>query len=103
MESLQLDHRIRARRIADYYGKQAQLIQAMEELGELTQAIARRMNKKTFKTDELYSEMADVYIMLEQVKYLELMNQDELEDMIDYKIDRQLDRIEEDKKCRRRW
>lgn len=46
------------------YGREAQLIKAIEELSELSQAIARHLNGQKSNIEE---EMADVQIMLDQM------------------------------------
>lgn len=56
------------KRIADHYGKDNQAIKTIEELSELIQAIAKGF---TFEyRDHIIEEIADVEIMLEQMKYL---------------------------------
>lgn len=50
--------------IADQYGIEHQLFKTLEELGELTSALATGDEK------ELIGEIADVYIMLSQMEYL---------------------------------
>lgn len=90
--------------IADHYGYEAQSRQCIEEMAELTQAInkfwrACGNGQKTEKSiqdcrDNLVEEMADVQIMLWQMEYLLLSGQ-EVNQMIEKKLDRQLERIEE--------
>ncbi len=56
---------------ADTYGRLPQMDMAMEECAELIQAVAkvkRRPGSITF--NNLYEEMADVEIMIAQLKYL---------------------------------
>ena len=56
------------KRIANHYGKDNQSIKTIEELSELIQAIAKGF---TFEyTQHITEEIADVEIMLEQMKYL---------------------------------
>ena len=91
--------------IADHYGYDAQSRQCMEEMAELTQAINRFWRvcgngQKTEKgiqdcRDNLVEETADVQIMLWQMEYLLLSGQ-EVNQMIEKKLDRQLKRIEEE-------
>ena len=91
--------------IADHYGYDAQSRQCMEEMAELTQAINKFWRvcgngQKTEKgiqdcRDNLTEEMADVQIMLWQMEYLLLSGQ-EVNQMIEKKLDRQLKRIEEE-------
>ena len=86
--------------IADHYGYDAQSRQCMEEMAELTQAINKFWRvcgngQKTEKgiqdcRDNLVEETADV-----QMEYLLLSGQ-EVNQMIEKKLDRQLKRIEEE-------
>lgn len=90
--------------IADHYGYDAQSRQCMEEMAELTQAINKfwrvcgngQKIEKSIQDcrDNLVEEMADVQIMLWQMEYLLLSGQ-EVNQMIEKKLDRQLERIEE--------
>lgn len=51
------------------FGRQLQMIKAVEELSELTQVICKILNKPTKERfDNFFLEIADVEIMLEQVK-----------------------------------
>lgn len=68
------------KRVADYYGYDVQSIQLIEECAELTQAVIkyRRACGKGQKTPvgrveallNIIEEIADVEVMLEQIKYL---------------------------------
>lgn len=84
--------------IAGVYGEEKQLIQTAEEAAELAQAALKR--HKALTTDEtmvatreaLAEEIADVLIMCEQIIYLEDF-EDRVREIIDSKIQRQIDRI----------
>ena len=88
--------------IAKHYGYDAQSRQCIEEMAELTQAINKWWRvcghgQNTEKSnqecmDNLVEEMADVQIMLWQMEYLLLSGQ-EVNQMIEKKLDRQLERI----------
>lgn len=87
-------------RIAHYYGADSQLDQTIEELAELTVAIRKfkrdRGNKITDKVSLLYNlsgEIADVEIMLEQLKYLLPFVEVDVEKIKVEKLDRQIKRI----------
>lgn len=56
------------KQIADHYGKKSQLLQTMEECGELTAACNKHLRNGT--VDGLIEEIADVEIMTAQIKYL---------------------------------
>lgn len=82
--------------IAEHYGYDNQSLQLIEEMAELTQALnhLRRYNDyNEFKhRQEVYEEIADVEIMLEQIKHLLNCN-DEVESFKVYKVRRQIDRM----------
>ena len=92
------------RKIADHYGLNAQLNVATEELAELIQAIARfrHVNERdmlelAIRKNLVAEEMADVEVMLAQIKYL--MEIDErVEAVAKYKIDRQTKRMKKETK-----
>lgn len=72
-----LDPKAIEQRAIDHYGRAHQLIKATEELGELTQAIARLLTTKAYNrpmhkaiVDHLLQEVADVEVMLDQIKLL---------------------------------
>lgn len=75
----------RIRYIADYYGKEAQTKKLIEELSELIRALAREDEAN------IMEEIADVEIMIAQIKYLYAQR---CNDIINYKLDRQINRIE---------
>ncbi len=82
-------------RIADTYGYDAQSRQCIEEMAELTQAINklwRKPGKDSMK--HVVEEIADVQIMLCQMVYLLGDDGEEIANMIDTKLDRQIKRIE---------
>ena len=91
------------RKIADHYGLDSQLKQAVEEMAELIQAFNKytrsRGSGQPTTTDELTArlniieEVADVEIMLSQVKYLLDISDDEIEAIKCIKLDRTLDRM----------
>ena len=91
-----LDHTDkRIKKIAISKGYDTQSIKLIEEMAELQQAICKhRESKDKAKTlTEIKGEIADVYIMLEQVKYILNISDEELERIKEYKINRQLLRM----------
>ena len=80
------------KKIAEHYGLNHQKIKLIEEMAELTQAIC--------KGDEnnIIEEIADVEILLEQVKHLMKINIT-MDVMKKFKINRQLKRIENENNC----
>ena len=81
--------------IANYYGKTSQILIAVEEMSELTKELCKyRRNFERRK--EIIEEIADCQIMLEQL--IELFGiKREVSDMIDYKLERQIRRIEQER------
>ena len=84
----------KVKKIADYYGWNNQLKQLAEECSELSVESSHSARKGT--TVKIIEEMADVMIMIEQVIYLAKIDKCDIEDCINYKINRQLKRIEEE-------
>ena len=87
------DERIKT--IADHYGIKKQLRQLAEECSELAVEASHSARKGT--TVKIIEEMADVLIMMEQVIYLAKIDKCDIEDYINYKLDRQMKRIKEEK------
>ena len=77
--------------IAEHYGIEAQLCQATEELAELIVAINKY--RRTGNIDNVIEEVADVEIMLSQLKYLLNISTSKIEEIKTNKIERQIERI----------
>ena len=75
-------------KILNHYGRIQQMNKTLEELAELQVAIAHEDKK-----EKVLEELADVHVMAEQVRLMWSINEDELDRMIDYKVDRTLERI----------
>ena len=88
------------RDIFNYYGSNSQMDVTQDECAELIQAISKvkreGIRERTY--DNLIEELADVEIMIEQMKF---MLRDNLEDVIKIKLERQRDRIEKEIEERR--
>lgn len=89
--------------IADVYGYEAQSRQCIEEMAELTMDINKKWRKDKFGGNDteiavaeanILGEMADVIIMLWQLKYLLGFEGNKLEEAIGYKVNRQVARME---------
>lgn len=84
----------------DYYGEFNQHSVAQEECGELIQAISKWL-RAVKPSDQLNArnlirdEMADVYVMLEQLKMMHSITDKELNQQIDYKLVRLRGRMDE--------
>lgn len=89
--------------IADYYGLDAQSNQAIEEMAELIQALnklrrAKGVGQATVRTTpiaikQVIEEIADVEVMLDQLKHLLEIDPAVLESAKRYKLERTLSRI----------
>ena len=82
----------KVKRIADYYGWNNQLKQLAEECSELSVESLHYIRKGG--TERLFEEMADVLIMIQQVIHLLGCGREDIEKYAEFKIDRQLSRIE---------
>lgn len=75
----------------EQYGKEKQVIKAVEECAELQQRLCEAFTKKV-KTSLIAEEIADVTIMLEQLKIIFDCSSD-VESWIEIKIRRQIERM----------
>lgn len=78
--------------IIKHFGKYPQIIKLAEEFGELNKAILNRENGFTMTNGEITSELADVYILLEQIKMMYEVDENEVQNVIDMKVDRVFDK-----------
>ena len=97
---MKLEEKIRI--IAERYGYEPQSRQCIEEMAELTQAINKMWRKQNFggnskeiaqAHENVLEEIADVLIMIWQLKELLDIGEGELLKIINQKLDRQLQRI----------
>jgi NTP pyrophosphatase (non-canonical NTP hydrolase) len=78
------------------YGVDAQDDIAIEEMSELTKAIIKNRRYKTFATlESIYEELADVYIMLEQI--MMSLDKDRVQSYVNSKLERLNERLGETK------
>lgn len=90
---------IKAHKIAKHYGLRKQRFQALQELNELSGVLLRRNDQIACKedfTNSLIDEMADVYVMLEQLKTLYHIDGNSISDRISFKLNRQIERMEQE-------
>lgn len=79
--------------IINTYGTRSQQDIAIEEMSELQKSILKHRRNPSEKTrKDIIDEIADVSIMLEQLKIIYSCHK-EVEKRIDYKIERQIKRI----------
>ena len=72
--------------------KDKQLIVAIEELSELQKELCKTLRGNINK-ENIIEELADVYIMLDQIKIYFSITSNEAEEMIDKKIERTKERL----------
>ena len=85
----------KCRRIAEHYGRKNQEAQAISEITELQYVLTRRPDQRKIDwKNDLIDEMADNLIMIEQLRALYVIEEDELTDRVNFKLNRQLERIE---------
>ena len=92
MEKEEKPQREQLKTIITYYRPRNQILKAIEELTELTEVLIKSVNKG-FDMKNLIDELADVYIMSEQIKMIYEIDALELDNHITEKIERQLNRI----------
>ena len=87
------------RLILDHYGQKKQELQAVQELSELILLLAAREDQRgnDYK-DSLTKEIADALVMIEQVKMMHDIHDEDVTEVIVYKLRRQLDRIAQEPK-----
>lgn len=78
------------------YGFNAQLDMCIEEMSELTKEICKKKRGKDNRM-EIIEEMADVYIMLEQLKFVCDISYEEIQEVAKLKIERLKKRLEHEK------
>ena len=81
--------------LATYYGKEHQELKTLEELEELTTELINNIRTEGV-TSNTPSEISDVLIMLYQLIYIYNIG-DEIENITEFKINRQIDRIKNTK------
>ena len=76
------------------FGKPAQLNQVMEECAELIKECSKAIRGKNNRP-YIIEEVADVYIMLSQLRMMFEIGDAELKELLDYKIRRLGERLDE--------
>ena len=87
------DERIKI--IADHYGIENQMRQLAEECSEL--AVEASHSARIGTTVKIIEEIGDVLIMVEQIVYLSGIDRKDIDECIQYKLDRQMKRMEKEK------
>ena len=92
MKSYQIEN---CNTIANFYGKESQVLIAIEEMSELTKELCKYFRRYD-RRNEIIEEIADAEIMIEQLKCLFDIHT-EVSNEIDYKLERQLRRIDNER------
>ena len=107
---IKLDILTEIKKIAEHFGYEAQSNQLIEECAELIQALSKYRRsvigvgqpladyKKTIVLDNLLEEIADVEIMLEQIKHLLQISAEDIQAIKLFKVNRTKERIAESKR-----
>ena len=94
MNDLNFDYETLMKAI-DTYGRDLQLNQVIQECAELIQACSKTIQKGTTNDKNMLEEVADVYIMLEQLKIMfKFLTEEAIQKVIDEKIKRLKERLE---------
>lgn len=76
------------------YGKKAQVLQAIEEMSELTKELIKDVNRDKENYNEILEEIADVTIMIFQLLKIYKINGNVLQVVMKNKLNRQKERME---------
>lgn len=91
-----MTHYEKIKRIANHYCFRHQAIKTAEECSELSAAFCKLVNGEGGRA-AVIDEMADVMIMTQQMRYLMHIDRAELDQTIENKVNRQLERIKNEK------
>lgn len=83
--------------IAKRYGKEKQVLQAVEEMAELQKELIKNVNRNKDNKKEIILEIADVEIMLMQLVDIYNIEPNKLIGAMEYKLLRQKGRIKNEK------
>lgn len=77
------------------FGSISELIITVEELSELQKEVTKQLRNEG-KVENLIEEMADVYIVMEYLKLIFAINDEDIKTEIAFKIDRLMSRLGEE-------
>ena len=75
-------------KVINHFGKLHQVVKLGEEVGELNKAILNYENGYKLTNVEITEEIADVYLLLEQIKQMYQLDESEIEQVMLMKLDR---------------
>ena len=79
----------------DKWGSMSELVVTIEELSELQKEVTKQIRNEG-KMENLVEEMADVYIVMEYLKLIFAINDEDIKTEIAFKIDRLMSRLGEE-------
>lgn len=83
------------KRIINFYGEEAQKDVAVEEMAELTKELMKE-RRGVYNKDAILEEIADVTLMLHQLLIIYNFTKEDVNRIIDEKVERQIKRVKED-------
>ena len=75
-------------KVINHFGRLHQVVKLGEEVGELNKAILNYENGYKLTNVEITEEIADVYLLLEQIKQMYQLDESEIEQVMLMKLDR---------------
>ena len=87
-ENMKPENKRTIHRVISVFGAQNQKMQALEELMELQSALFENVHRETDNRKNIVEEVADVEIMLAQIKEIFDIKPKEIEEIQDYKLRR---------------
>lgn len=81
-------------KIINKYGKEAQVLQTVEEMSELTKELIKNINRGKDNENEITLEIADVLIMIMQLVEIYNIDGDKILGAMEYKLLRQDERMQ---------
>lgn len=90
-----MDYELKIKQIAMHYGKESQTIVAIEELSELQKELTKALRGKGSYV-HITEEIADVMVMINQLRILYGISDSELMKVFDEKVERTLERMKYD-------
>lgn len=79
-------------KLIEHFGKLHQVVKLGEEVGELNKAILNYENGFKRTNSEITEEIADVYLLLEQIALMYELDEDEIIQVMLMKLDRTFDK-----------
>ena len=68
------------------WGKIPQILMALEEMAELSKELLKNINRNALNEQEIKEEIGDVYILLEQLKIIYDISDQELSELMEKKL-----------------